>query len=58
MAKIIVNTQGKRMFPYLNGTPLTVFGYNPDHNTFICWDWCVGGWIEIPLNACEEWEDK
>lgn len=50
---IKLNARGCKVYSWLIGTKLLVYGYNPNTYSFIIWDDIMSQWIHIAENQCE-----
>lgn len=51
--KIILNLQGRKVYPHLAEEWLNVYGFNPNTYSFVVWDKILNEWIYISTNYCE-----
>ena len=53
MIKVRLNKHGSKLYPWLAGVALPVYGYNTNNYSFVIWDYVLNEWKDINQNFCE-----
>lgn len=53
MTKVRLNKHGSKLYPWLIGVELPVYGFIPHNYSFVIWDYVNDQWLHINQNFCE-----